>query len=66
MIDEDGSVLSDLLSRLSSIDSLQTLVLTGHEFHSLVIPAQMPESLSTLVIDGEGRVRGVMVRLYSK
>lgn len=41
------------MSKLSDAASIRTLVLTGHDFPVLQIPADFPESITTLVFDSE-------------
>ena len=51
ILDEDGSVFPTLLSKLEDAASIRTLVLIGHDFSLLHIPAEFPENLTTLVFD---------------
>lgn len=41
------------MSKLSDAASIRTLVLTGHDFPVLQIPADFPESITTLVFDSK-------------
>lgn len=41
------------MSKLSDAASIRTLVLTGHDFPVLQIPAEFPESITTLVFDSK-------------
>lgn len=50
-IEDSGELLGEFLSSLSDIESLQTVVFSGHVFHSLTLPAALPESITTLVFD---------------
>lgn len=48
---DSGELLGEFLSSLSDIESLQTVIFSNHVFHSLVLPAALPESITTLVFD---------------
>lgn len=41
-IEDSGELLGEFLSSLSDIESLQTVVFSGHVFHSLTLPAALP------------------------
>ena len=45
-------MFSDLISAVGSLGELQTLIFVGHEFRSVVLPAALPESLTTIMFDG--------------
>ena len=51
-IEDEGDVFAELASSLEGADTLQMLVLSGHQFHNLTLPAACPESITTLVFDG--------------
>ena len=52
IVDEDGSIFSELITAVGSLGELRTLVFVGHEFRSVVLPAALSESLTTIMFDG--------------
>lgn len=51
-IEDEGDIFVELASLLEGAETLQMLVLSGHQFHNLTLPAAFPESITTLVFDG--------------
>lgn len=52
-MDEDGSIFSGLIAAVGTLASLRTVVFVGHDFSSVVLPAELSESLTTIMFDSK-------------